>query len=89
MKQGRDLEREGLEVVLLYLLLGYRPIFQVSSLLLILFSVFTLSFSPLGGWISFGVAFILVLISYSFQATLCLAKMGAWLGSIGKKNDRN
>jgi len=88
MKQRRNLEREGLEMYLLYLLLGYRPIFLVCSLLLMLFSISELSFFPIGGWISFGVALMLVLVSTSFRAALYLAKIGAWAGSMGKKNDR-
>jgi len=38
------------------------------------------------GWLGAGI--FLVLVSYSYQAALYLAKMGAWMGTIRKKNGR-
>jgi hypothetical protein len=87
MTKRRNLDREGLEVYLLNLLLAYRPLFQISGLLLFVTSIVALSLSPIVGVITLGAAIYLVIISYSYQAILYLAKLGAWLGTIGKNKD--
>jgi hypothetical protein len=87
MTKRRNLDREGLEVYLLNLLLAYRPLFQISGLLLFVTSVVALSFSPFVSVITLGVAICLVILSYSYQAILYLAKFGAWVGTIGKNKD--
>ena len=84
-QKRRNLDREGLEVYLLNLLLAYRPLFQISGLVCLIFSVAMFSISPITGSLPFIAAVILLLISYSYQATLYLAKLGAWLGTLGKK----
>jgi hypothetical protein len=87
MTQRRNLNRESLEVYLLNLLLAYRPMIQISGLLILISSVFALSMSPIVGLITLGVAILLVLVSCSYHATLYLAKIGAWLGTIRMNND--
>ena len=86
MTKRRNLDREGLEIYLLNLLLAYRPILQISGLLFLITSVVALALSPIGGSIALGVAILLVTLSYSYQATLYLAKVGAWLGTIRVNN---
>jgi hypothetical protein len=87
MTKRRNLDREGLEVYLLNLLLAYRPLFQISGLLLFVTSIVALSLSPIVGVITLGAAIYLVILSYSYQAILYLAKLGTWLGTIGKNKD--
>lgn len=87
MAKRRNLDRESLEVYLLNLLLAYRPIIQISGLLFLMTSVFALSMSPAVGLIALGVAIFLLLVSFSYQATLYLAKLGAWLGTLRMEND--
>lgn len=88
MNQRRNLKREGLEVYLLYLLLSYHPMFLMSGLLLLIYSLVALSFSPIIGSIFFMGANLLILVSFSYKATLYLAKIGAWIGTNQKKNGR-
>ncbi|KPL06212.1 hypothetical protein AMJ86_09415 [bacterium SM23_57] len=87
MAKRRNLDRESLEVYLLNLLLAYRPIIQISGLLFLMTSVFALSMSPVVGLITLGIAIFLVMVSFSYQATLYLAKLGAWLGTLRMEND--
>jgi hypothetical protein len=82
----RNLDREKLELYFIYLLLAYRPLLRISGLLLLLYSIGALPINPKSGCIALAVAIVLVLPSYSYQVTLYLAKIGAWVGTIGKKN---
>ena len=86
MTKRRNLDREGLEVYLLNLLLAYRPMLQISGLLFLVFSVVALSLSPIVGSIALGMGIFLVTLTNSYQVTLYLAKLGAWLGTLGKNN---
>jgi hypothetical protein len=86
MKQRRNLDREGLEVYLLNLLLAYRPLFLVMGLFLFLYAIIILAYSLVVGGIAMVVTLALVLMGYSYPATLFIAKVGAWLGSVRKKD---
>jgi hypothetical protein len=85
MKQRRNLDREGLEVYLLNLLLAYRPIFRISAFIVLIYSVGVMSSSVIVGSVAFVVAIFLGLASYSYHRLLGLAKIGAWVGTIRKK----
>ncbi len=87
MPQKRNLKRESLEVYLLYLLMGYRPMFNISGLLLLVCTVFAWRISNLAGNISLLLAFLLLLVAYSDSFVRFLAKAGAWIGTIGRKSD--
>jgi uncharacterized membrane protein len=84
MKHRRNLDREGLEVYLVNLLLAYRPLFQLSGFIIFVYALVVMAFSITISIIAFVVAIFLGLVSYSYQLTLSLAKIGAWLGTIGK-----
>lgn len=86
MTKRRNLDREKLELYFTYLLLAYRPLLRISGLLLLLYSIMALSIYPKSVGVALAVAIVLILPSYSYQVTLYLAKIGAWVGTLGKKN---
>lgn len=87
MVRKRNLKRESLEVYLLYLLMGYRPMFNISGLLLLICTIFAWRISRLAGNISLVIAALLQFVAYSDGFVRFLAKAGAWIGTIGKKDD--
>ena len=84
-QKPRDKDREGLEAHLLYLFQAYRPLFAICAVLLLAYATYIISYSPLATIFSLAVALPLALLSFSFQASLFLAKFGAWLGTIGRR----
>ena len=87
MAKRRNRDREILEFYLLNLLLAYRPILRISGVIILAYSVVTLLVSPTMVSITLGVAIILLSLSGSYQATLYLAKVAAWVGTIRRKSD--
>jgi len=87
MSKRRNLDKEGLEVYLLNLLLAYRPLLQIWGILMIIFSAVIISFSTSASIIAISVGIMLFLIVYSYNATLIIAKFGAWLGTAFRNND--
>ena len=84
-KPRRNLDREGLEVYLLNLLLAYRPLLQISGWLLLAYALLALSASLLASAIALGLATLLLITANWYPALLAAAKFGAWLGTIGRK----
>ena len=87
MSKRRNLDKEGLEVYFLNLLLAYRPLLQVCGILLIIFSAVVIPFSTSAGIIAVSVGIILFLIVYSYNSTVIIAKFGAWLGTAFRDTD--
>jgi hypothetical protein len=87
MTKRRQLDRERLEIYYLQLLLAFRPFIQISCLLLLVYSIPALLLSPQVGTVALGLAIFLVVITTSDQAALYLAKLGAWMGTVWKKDD--
>ena len=86
MPERRNLDRERLEVYFVYVLLAYRPIFRISGLLIVVYSIIVFSVSPIVGGVALGLAIFLVVPTFSFQATLYLAKFAAWTGTLFKND---
>ena len=86
MTKRRNLERERLEVYLLYILLANRQLFRICGLLILLYSIVALLILPESGKVTLGLAILLNIPFYSYQGTVYLAKIGAWVGTFGKKN---
>ncbi|HSG42286.1 MAG TPA: hypothetical protein VLA72_03945 [Anaerolineales bacterium] len=84
MKRKRNLDREGLEVNLLNLLLVYRPIIQLCGLIIFVHGVVMIPNSISVGSITFAVAVFLYLVTRFSKLTFHLAKFGAWIGTLGK-----
>jgi hypothetical protein len=87
MPERRNLDRERLEVYFVYLLLAYRPLFRISGFLILGYSILVFSVSPIVGVVALGLAVTLVLPTFSYQATLYLAKAAAWTGTLLKNKD--
>ena len=79
MSKKRKLDRDGLEVYLLNLLLAYRPLLFVSGIFLFFYAIGILSKSFVVGIAIFLPPIFLLLLCFSYQVTLHTAKFGAWL----------
>lgn len=88
MKQRRNLDREGLEVYLLNLFLAYRPLLQISGLLLLVYAILALTTTVIVGSVALVAAIFLVILANSYQAIQYMAKIGAWVGTIRVKNQK-
>ena len=79
MPNKHKLNRDGLEVYLLNLLLAYRPLLFVSGISLLFYAIGIISKSFLFGVVIFLPPIFLLMLCFSYQATLSTAKFGAWL----------
>ena len=79
MSQKRKLDREGLEVYLLNLLLAYRPLLFVSGAFLLFYAIGMTSKSFLVGLATFLPPVFFLLLCFSYDLTLSTAKLGAWI----------
>ena len=79
MSNKRKLDREGLEVYLLNLLLAYRPLLFVSGIFLFFYAIGVITKSFILGVTTFVPPIFLLLLCFSYQLTLSTAKIGAWL----------
>ena len=79
MSQKRKLDRDGLEVYLLNLLLAYRPLLFVSGIFLLFYAIGVLSRTFMLGLATLLPPIFLLLLCFSYQLTLSTAKFGAWL----------
>jgi len=81
MSNKRKLDRDGLEVYLLNLLLAYRPLLFVCGFFLLVYGIGAIATSPWAGLIAFLSAAFLLILSYSYNLSLQIARLGAWLGT--------
>ena len=79
MPNKRKLDRDGLEVYLLNLLLAYRPLLFVSGIFLFFYAVGIIFQSFFVGVVTFLPPIFLLLLCFSYRLTLSTAKFGAWL----------
>ena len=79
MSNRRKLDRDGLEVYLLNLLLAYRPLLFVSGVFLFFYAIGVISKSFMIGVATFFPPIFLLLLCFSYPVTLNTAKFGAWL----------
>ena len=79
MSNKRKLDREGLEVYLLNLLLAYRPLLFICGIFLLFYAVGVITKSFILGVATFLPPVFLLLLCFSYQLTLRTAKFGAWL----------
>lgn len=85
MFNRKRLDRERLEVYLVHLLLAYRRWIVFCGVLLLLYAVAITIVSPLLGGILAIIAAIPLLIGYSYQALVFTARLGAWIGTVWRK----
>ena len=81
MSNKRKLDRDGLEVYLLNLLLAYRPLLFICGVFLLFYAIGAIATSPWAGLIAFLSAAFLLILSYSYNLSLQIARLGAWLGT--------
>jgi len=82
MSKRRKLDREGLEVYFLNLLLAYRPLLQIGGVLILVYAVISISVSSTVSVIAFVFAIFIFLVTFSYQFALIIAKIGAWIGTL-------
>ena len=80
------LDRERLEVYLVQLMLAYRPLLLVGGLLLLGYAVASMLTSLLWGSIFILVAAVPLLLAISYPAVVFLARLGAWIATLHRKN---
>ena len=85
---NRHTDQERWEVFFLQLLLAYRPMIFFSALVVLVYAVAVTAFYPLVSAVTFGLAAILFLLVYSYQAALYAARFSAWLVIFWKRADR-
>jgi hypothetical protein len=84
---NRRLAREQLEIYLVHLLLAYRPLIWISGWLLLAYALAAIFIEPLAGSTVLLPAIFLLLLSNSCHFALYTARLGAWLGTLGKHDD--
>lgn len=86
MADKRKLDREGLEIYLLNLLLAYRPLLFVCGIFLLFYAIGMLTQSVLVGLVTLLPPIFLLLMCYSYHLTLQTAKFAAWLRTLWQRD---
>lgn len=87
MSNRRRLARERLEIYLVHLLLAFRPLILVSGLLLLAYVLVTVFIYPFAGYVVLVPSVFLILLGSSYNIALYTARLGAWIGTIGRHDD--
>jgi hypothetical protein len=82
---NRHTDRERWEVMILTVLLAYRPFIFIGGCLFLLYAGLTWITYPLMALVSMGLSVFLFLLVFLDQACLYLARFGAWLKTLGGK----
>lgn len=87
MSNRRRLARERLEIYLVHLLLAFRPLILLSGLLLLAYVFVTVFIYPFAGFVVLVPSVYLILLGSSYNIALYTARLGAWIGTIGRHDD--
>lgn len=87
MSDRRKLARERFEVYLVHLLLAYQHWILRGGLVILFMGVAVMLVHPPAGFSFLLPASYLILLSCSFRIVLYTARIGAWIGMLGKYND--
>jgi hypothetical protein len=87
MSNRRRLARERLEIYLVNLLLAYRRLILIFALFMLTYAIVILFINPLLGLVTLLPASYLLLLSNSYNVTLYTARLGAWVGTLGKQDE--
>ena len=82
MSNRRRLARERLEYFLTYLILAYRRLILFAGLLLLIYAITTVFLNLYGSIVVLVPAMYLLLLSNSYNITVCTARFGAWIGTL-------
>jgi hypothetical protein len=80
----RHTDRERLEVLILSMLLAYRPFMFIGGCLFLLYAGLTWMAYPVMALISFGLTMFLFSLVLSDQVCLYVARIAAWLKTLGR-----
>ena len=81
----RHPDRERWEVYLVTILLAMRPFLFIGGVLMLIYAIAAFSAYPLVGGIALGLAILLILMVFYDQVTLLVARIGAFIATIGMK----
>ncbi|MBN1936126.1 MAG: hypothetical protein JW934_15770 [Anaerolineae bacterium] len=87
MSNRRRLARERIEIYLVHLILSYRPMTLMVGLLVLVTASTTAAISSLAGSVLLLTAVFLLLLSLSFHIVLYTARLGAWIGTLWRRDD--
>ena len=87
MSSRRKLAREILEVYLVHLLLAFQHWILMGGLVILVLGVAVILVHPPAGYPFLLPAFYLILLSSSYRIVLYTARIGAWIGMLGRNND--
>lgn len=87
MSNRRRVARERLEIYLVHLLLAFRPLILLSGLLLLAYVFVTVFIYPFAGYVVLVPSVYLILLGSSYTIALYTARLGAWIGTIGRHDD--
>lgn len=87
MFNRRKLAQERLEVYLVHLLLAYQHWILRGGLFILVLGVVVILVHPPVGYPFLLAAFYLIFLSSSYRIVLYTARIGAWIGMLGKYND--
>lgn len=87
MSNRRRLARERLEIYLVHLLLAFRPLILIGGLLLLAYVYVTIFIYPFAGYVVLVPSVYLILLGSSYNIALYTARLGAWIGTIGRYDD--
>ncbi len=87
MPKRENLDRESLEVHLLNLLMGYRPLLLIGGLMFLVFTFFTIQSSLIVGLFALGTTVVMVLLASTYQGAVYMAKALAWVGTVWKRGE--
>ena len=87
MPNRQQIAREKLEIYLVHLLLAYRRLIFIVGLLLLIYAITSLLINLQLGFASLVPAIYLLLLSSSYKVTLYTARLGAWIGTLGRYDD--
>ncbi len=87
MFKWRRLRRERLEVYLVYMILVYRTLIRFGGIFLLVYAIVVMFMNPLAGGILLLPAIYPFLLDNSYGVVLCTARLGAWIGTLGRPDD--
>jgi hypothetical protein len=87
MSNRRRLARERLEIYLVHLLLAYRYLILTCGLLLLFLAITMMIMDVRAGSAALLPAIYLLMLSSSYQVVLYTARLGAWIGTLGRHDD--
>jgi hypothetical protein len=87
MSNRRRLARERLEYYFVYLILVYRRLILIVGLLLLVYAIATVFVNRIAGFIVLLPAIFLLLLGNSYNAVVYTARLGAWIGTLGRHDD--